>query len=124
MCAESGVDALRTQSSNERTAYDSNVFLPNGVTSALLSEDCNKMRDREAVEADTSGNKKTNISPIVEHIVDSNHTIDWTNARVIKSCDKEFVLKFNEAIEIRKVNENDLMNEIMEKTFLMFGIDL
>jgi len=55
-------------------------------------------------------NKKTEISPIAEHCINENHSIDWVNAKVITKCETDFERKFNEAIEIRKVGERNLMN--------------
>ena len=54
--------------------------------------------------------KKVINNPIAEHCLKENHEIDWNSSKVIKQCDKEFIRKFNESIEIRRFDEQRLMN--------------
>ena len=50
------------------------------------------------------------MSPLAEHCVHNNHTIDWTKAKIIKSSHNSYERKVDEAFIIRGYDENSLLN--------------
>ena len=50
------------------------------------------------------------ISPLAEHCIDNNHTIDWTKAKIIKSSHNWYERKIYEALIIRGYDENSLLS--------------
>ena len=56
-------------------------------------------------------NKKTNLSNIAEHVIETNHEIDWENSKVIKTVSEDFSRKIYESIAIRTAKEKHLMNK-------------
>jgi hypothetical protein len=101
---------------NQKDKIENN--LKNGVyvikcescTQIYVGETKRYLKDRISDHKRYVKNKNKDISPIAEHVIDSNHTIDFTNAKIIRSCDNCYERRIHEALIIRGYDETSLLN--------------